>query len=470
MIDASAPGSDGWWLTRLATQLGKSFPRLWNLKSHYVGEADVLDLSPDGKSADLTYKRFRQLAQFNAADLIVEAVTSRMVPVGFKLTTADSDDTDAEANGRWSAFHMGVQARDIFRDMAVYGQGFALVSPDGSFSTVDPWQAVVEVDPLHPWQAVAGLKVGRDDIAGADTMVVWWKDDQGVVWWRSASQISKSSLIPQNGRKWTPGKNWTWDGDAARVELSMVPLVPFTAKGGLGQFEKHLTALDRINHTIFQRLIITVMQAFRQRWISGDLPDCYPDGHPQAGKKIPYDEIFKAGPMQMWRMPTGTKVEESAITDITPLLTAVKDELKQLASVSQTPLYILDPESAQGSATGVSASREMLIFKVEDMCARAGDALVAAMTLSFEATSPARDDLSVIWKPVDRTSLVEMAQAASQSASTLPKRTTWRKIWQLTPEEMAQAEQDEADEAFEEQRANAVVVVSADGSESETAQ
>ena len=130
-------------------------------------------------------------------------------------------------------------------------------------------------------------------------------------------------------------------------------------------------------------------------------------------------------------------------------MAAVKDELRQLASVSKTPLYILDASAAQGSAEGASASRETLVFKVEDMCARAGDALASAMALSFEATGDPRTGLEVIWQPADRVSMMERGQAASQAATTLPRRTIWRKIWQLTPDEITQAEQDMSDERFE---------------------
>ncbi|MDR1265924.1 MAG: phage portal protein [Propionibacteriaceae bacterium] len=446
MIDPSVPGTADWWLHRLATRLGESFPRLRTLRDRYQGTEPV----PDGGAETMrdAYRRFKDLARLNVASLVVEAVTSRLQPDGFRSAGDDDADGDDGATARWERHHMAVQARDLFTDMAVYGSGFALVDDEtGAISTLDPWLTVVEPVRGSPSRPRAALTAGWDPVDGADRLIVFWEDDR--VWARSAIRRGKVSCVPDSGAKWLPGKTWEWEEDARPVGLSQVPVVPFVAKGGLGQFERHLASLDRINHTIFQRLSITVMQAFRQRWISGDLPDLYPEGHPKAGQKIDYEAIFRAGPAAMWRLPPGTKVEESAYTDVTPLLTAVKDELKQLASVSQTPLYILDPEAAMGSAAGASASRETLVFKVEDFQARAGDSLVAAMALSFEATGERSDGLRVVWAPADRASLSEKAQAASQAKDSLPRRMVWRKIWQLTPAEMAQAEQDAADEAFE---------------------
>jgi hypothetical protein len=446
MIDTTVPGSGGWWLTRLASALGEDFPRLHTLRAHFEGTSPVAD----GGNTDLRdhYRRFRDLARLNVAELIVSAVVSRMSPTGFRTSTVGDTEGDGAAMARWTQNRMASQARDIFEDMALYGAGFALVDEAGGISRLSPWTTRVEAERGRPWVVRAALVAGWDDLEQADTLMVWWRGSDGRVWSRTALKHRREPGIPDTGVRWHPGRNWDWDGEAQLSPLSDVPVVPFVAKGGRGQFEPHLAALDRINHTIFQRLCITVMQAARQRWISGELPDLYPDGHPLAGQKIPWDDLLEGGPSAMWRLPPGTKVEESATTDVTPLLTAVKDELRQLAAASSTPLYLLDPEAAQGSAAGASASRETLVFKVEDLCARAGVALSQVMALSFEATGARRDDLEAIWAPADRPSLAERGQAASQAASTLPRKTIWREIWQLTPDEMAQAEQDEADDLF----------------------
>jgi hypothetical protein len=413
----------------------------------------VVDVGFQSAQMDDVYRRFLEIARLNVADLIVEAVTSRMAPVGFQ-TRADDVDGDKACWEKFQANHLDVGVREVFRDMAVYGQGLALVDPDdGSIQALDPHLAAVEDTPGRPWEARAAVFAGRDDVAGVDEIILVWHDaDTGQVLMRRAVNPSKTSVIPSNGRVWRPSwKAWDWADDPVELSLPVVPVVPFTAKDGLGQFERHLASLDRINHTIFQRLVITVMQAFKQRWIAGDLPATYPDDDPSGlgGQPVPYDQIFKTGPTALWMLPEGTKIQESSTTDINPLLTAVKDDLRQLAGVSQTPLYILDPEAAMGSAAGASASRETLVFKVEDMQARAGDSLRTVMELAFQASGAPKQILKTMWAPPDRVGLAEKAQAASQAASSLPKRTIWREIWQYTPDQIEQAEQDMAEEAFE---------------------
>jgi len=348
---------------------------------------------------------------------------------------------------RWTASHMAVQAREMFEDLAVYGRCYGYVADNGDMSRRSVWETHAEVDRMRPWIVQAAVLVGRDWVAGRDVLHLYVADEDGRVWHRVAYRDTAMETIPESGAVWHPSLSWTWDGD--RKDAGHMPVVVIEAPGGKGQFEPHLDTLNRINHTIFQRLCITVMQAFRQRWISGDLPQEYPAGHPLAGKLIDYRSVFQAGPAAVWMLPGSAKVAESATTDVTPLLTAVKDEVRHLAAASSTPLYVLDPSATEGSAEGASLARETLVYKVEDLAARAGDGLAAMLGLSFKLAGQDRDDLEVIWAPADRQSILERANAASQVANVLPKRTIWREILGFTPTQLEQIEQDSADELFE---------------------
>jgi hypothetical protein len=189
------------------------------------------------------------------------------------------------------------------------------------------------------------------------------------------------------------------------------------------------------------------MQAFRQRGIEGDVPQKYPAGHQLEGQQINYNEVYKAGPGALWAIPTGAKIWESGVTDITPILSAVKDDVKQLAAVTSTALYILSPDLAGGSAEGASLAREALNFNVGELQDRCGDSFASSLSLTFQAQGDTvraeSGAISTIWANIDGASMTDKAAAAAQAVTGgLPQRFIDQYIWGLTPEEQEQAASD----------------------------
>jgi hypothetical protein len=179
------------------------------------------------------------------------------------------------------------------------------------------------------------------------------------------------------------------------------------------------------------------MQAFRQRAIKGDLPETDEDGKP-----IDYGAIFKPGPGALWQLPEDVDLWESSQTDIQPLLTAVKDDIRDLAAVTRTPMAMLLPDSANQSAEGASFAREGLVFKTMDRMKRASYAWnqVMQLALLFAGVGLERD-IEVLWLPADRPSLAERADASSK-AGDLPFGTKLRKIWGFSETEAERIEQE----------------------------
>jgi hypothetical protein len=292
------------------------------------------------------------------------------------------------------------------------------------------------------------VQVGHDPINRADILTLF-----GPGFMRQAFRSARVSSIPQNGSPWSPGNGWEWVSD--RVPLGYTadnPVVSLTYPHGKGEFEKHTDSLDRINGEILNRLTISAMQAFRQRGIKGNLPQFYPDDHPRAGERINYEEIFKGGPAALWVLGDA-EIWESQSIDITPILTAVKDDTKQLAAVTNTPMYVLAPDTAQGSAEGASLAREAFSFKVEDRNERAAASFALVQSLAFQAQGDAvrADALGVetIFAAVDRESITaRTASAAQAKQGGMSQRMIDEKIFQLTPAEISQERQNRTDEAF----------------------
>ncbi|MBS3177744.1 MULTISPECIES: hypothetical protein [unclassified Pseudoclavibacter] len=447
----TTPGSDEWVATRLATKLGADYPRLALLAEHQAGTVSV----PDGGNGSMrdSYARFLNLARLNLAQLLVAAVTDRWRPVGFTSATATGLASDREAAHLYRRIHGKAVSRDVLHDVAVYGRGIALAGRFAGRATarrLSPWRALVDAPDGEPWNATSAIAISWLPEEGADQLTLWRVVD-GRVYSRRARRASKVSTIPDEGTRlasWYPGMGWGWIEEAQLIPWAAgrLPVVPVGSEDGKGQFEPHLDSLDRINHQIFQRITITVMQAFRQRAIKG-LPKFYPEGHPQAGQEIDYGSVFEAGPAALWQLPLGAEIWESAVTDIGPLRLAIADDVKHLSAVSRTPSYMLGSDGANNSAESASLAREGLVFKVEDLQARADEPLGLLMEMCFAADGqPRTDGIAIVWAPADRSSIAERSQAASQASTTLPRRSIWRLVFRFTPEEIEQIEQDERDE------------------------
>jgi hypothetical protein len=458
LTDAGTPGTDDWYLMDLATEMGQNFVRLGTLRKYREGDAPVPgDATSTMRAA---YSRYVTMSRLNMAELIVNAKANRQKAVGFRTAVAGDIMGDDEAWATWNRSRMAVGSRGLFADAGHYGDSFITVYGTqfpGSDGKLDeplmvpssPWTTWTRQNARTPWLRDAAIEVGYDPIMGVDRIILYRPG-----YFRVAEKITAKTTIPTNGNQWRPGNDWTWVGGAQSLGFTEdVPVVRYSTLNRKGFYEAHLDTLDRINDTIKQRTTIIAMQAFRQRAIRGDLPQVYPDGHEKAGEKIDYDELFQAGPAALWMLPAEANIWESSPTDITPILNAAKDDLKNLAAVTGTPLYTLSPDAAAGSAEGAALARETLTFNVEELNDIASDVFAEAHSLCFQAArDQARADVTrieTIFASIDRASMTDRAAAAAQAkAGGLTQSLIDEKFFGLTPAEQRQAAQDREDDAF----------------------
>lgn len=187
------------------------------------------------------------------------------------------------------------------------------------------------------------------------------------------------------GKAWEPGNTWEWaQGDETydyALACESLPVVKLPTPDGMGMFEPFLDTLRRIDRQIFDRLCITMMQAFRQRAIKGDINLEYgPEdieviqGLKDEGDPIDLSERFAMGPAALWNLPDGVDIWESQTTDLNGLQNVINADIKHLAATAGIPLDILSPD-VQGSANGAELKRETLRFKVENLNALASEAI-----------------------------------------------------------------------------------------------
>ena len=60
-------------------------------------------------------------------------------------------------------------------------------------------------------------------------------------------------------------------------------------------------------------------------------------------------------------MPPGAELWESSSAELTGVLAASKDDVRELSTVSQSPFYMFVPDGANQTAQGASLQREGLV-------------------------------------------------------------------------------------------------------------
>ena len=442
---ALIPSTPEQWLAVLAGRLDSRQGRLQVLRDYLNGNPPL----PEGAVNDTTaYRDFQRKSRTNFAELVVDAVAERMRVGGFQIGT-DSDDDDA-ARAVWRQNMLEVGAADLHRDMLAMGVSYAVIGPDRSVMVESPEFCITDDDPRTKLPR-AGLIVWRDAAAG--------RDYADLLLPATVQRFARAIPDPSNGfapkgsfhdpltgtffsdspveyiGEWT-SSDWQPENDPVLHGFAEVPIVKFANRDEVGEYERHLDILDRINWGLLQRLVITATQAWKQRAIKGELPT-----HDAEGTEIDYSAVFAPGAGALWTLPDGVDIWESQQTDIGPLLASIKDDIQHLAAVTRTPMATFMPEGANQSAEGAAFAREGLVFKTEDRIARADASWSRLMRLVLDT-----DEVVTKWLPAERQSLAERADAASK-AQDLPWRTRMEEIWQFSGEEVDRMEAEQTTDA-----------------------
>lgn len=443
-IDTRDPGTPGWWLHRLEAALNRRKPRLDRLWMYYTEGGDLPEGAEGYREA---YRAFQRKARTNYGRLVVKAARDRLILNGFRTGADDDENGDKAARDIINANGLRVEYGDLHTYALAMGVGYTIIggpsagtSGHPTVTVEDPRQVITEHDPANTRRVRAALKVFTDDVTGKDLAYLYLPGAVYVATRKAGQTVAVDAA----------GVGWEWDEQrSARLPAGfedVVPVVRFVNEDGMGEFEPHLGLLDRINKTILDRMVITAIQAFRQRALMGDLPETDEDGN-----EIDYASIFRPGPGELWQLPEGVDIKELSGTDVTPILSAVKDDVRDFAAVTSTPLYFISPDAANGSAEGASTMREAHVFKCEDRAVRFSDPHAQTMAHAFRfAGDEARANLLTmepLWRPVERFSLIERSQASSQ-AQDVPWRTRMTDIWQFSPDKVAEMETERAGDAL----------------------
>lgn len=358
---AAQPTTPEEWLPVLTKRLDQRRPRLALLRSYTNGNAPL----PEGGShVRAAWEAFQKKARTNLGALVIDALAERLICNG--VTVGQSQNDDDRARAIWRGNRMDVAVSDTIRDMLTVSIGYMVVGAYEGKPVVTselPEFMYAATDPLQPWVARAAVKVWRDVDVDKDFAYVWVNGLRRKFERDSYQTPDASTRViwasAEGGWKPVEGSDETYKGAP--------PVVVFENHDCMGEFEPHLDILDRINKDILDRLVTTAMQAFRQRYLEGGLPEKDENGNP-----IDYSAIFNPAPGALWELPEGVKLAETqeSAQSIMAMLSATKDDIRDLAAVTRTPIAMLVPDGQNQSAAGSEFAKEGLVMKARDRIAR----------------------------------------------------------------------------------------------------
>lgn len=438
------------WLPVLAKRMDDNAPRVQLLKSYMNGNAP---LPYAGKNAREAWIEFQKEARTNWGQLILEAVTDRIVSKGILVAGDAQSDVAKQAQRIWRDNRMDHVFEEWLRDGLTFAQSYLTVWNDNGRAKIkadSPETMIVASDPLQPWRVRASLRCWRDIDRELDYALVCSEDSYQVFGRASRIDNKQTSVL-------TGLVQGEWDPDPSTPEPVFTgtppPVVVYSNPGGVGEYEPHIDVINRINNGIVRRLSIEAMQAFRQMALESAEGTSGLPKKDENGNDIDWSEIFSLHPAALWDLPPGVKIWESQTTDITPLLASSKDDIRQLSAVSRTPLPILMPDNTNTSAAGAIASETGYISKCGKRLAEAkiGGEAILVKALQLEGVEGLEEmTVDLQFESVERVSLSEKYQAAQMAkAAGESQKAIDRDILGKSPDEMRQDALDRATEALQ---------------------
>lgn len=445
MIDSRTPGSPGWWFKRLADKQVARLPHLSRLRRYAIGDADL----PEGdKRVRETFQAFQRKARSNYVGLVTESLLERLRPTGFRAGSDATAADDKDAWAMWQANSMDSSIALGLRAALRMQESYLMIGPpDGSagkypvITVEDPREVIAEMDPLRKRRPLAALKMWNDTVNSQRRALLMLPDR---LYSYTAPLAAADELQPFGSFAMD---SWSAAGDVEN-KIGRVPLVRLPNRmdidgSCLAEAEDVMDIQDRINSQVLDRLVISKMQAYRQRWITGaSFED--EDGNPV--------EPFRPGADLVWAVEDETaKFGDFSQADITPILSAVKDDVRDMAAISRTPAHYLLGDFINAAGDAFDASETGLVAKAKERMAHFGEAIEDAVRIGYlYLKDPRADSLDseVQWADPQRRALAEMADAATKmSAAGVPWRTLMG-VLNFTPQEIDRMASERASDAL----------------------
>lgn len=421
------PMSPPEWVQRLSSQLARRRPLVAKLERYYLGQHPQPDVQPEARAE---FWRLLQQSITNWMGLVVDATTERLRVTGFRLG-GDDETGDHDAWQLWQGQNLDAASELAHTTAAVCGEAYALVwaepgTDDGLQITIEhPADTIVEFDPVDHRQRRAALKQWRDGdwefatLFLPDSVHRFERHAQGTM---ADWPVIMSSPVGD----WAPRQSMP----AGPNPLGVVPVVPLVNRPTLRPYEGRseiadVTPIqDRINATIFNRLMAAEFTAFRQRWVTGmEIPT-----DPETGQQV---EPFKHAVNRLWMSEDpDTHFGEFGETSLGPYISAVEADVQHIAAITRTPPhYLLGQSGSFPSGETLKSTETGLVAKVKRRQQHFGEAWEEVIRLAFAVLDDPRSkmaDTETLWAdPEARTEGEHVDALLKLSTIGVPQQQLW---------------------------------------------
>lgn len=418
------------WRDRLVKQLDARQTDVLRLHNYYDGN-HTRPYLPEGVNNDV--KALNQSCVLNLCPLVVDAVMERLEVQGFQFGADDTPGIDVWRQV-WQPNQLDAVSQLLMQEALIARRAYALVQQSGDMVTISP---------ETPEEVLVSYEPGS-----------WRKRRAAIKRFTEGDGSDKVTDITL----WLPGEMWRWRGSKGMVNFleeesgpapTQIPMVEFLSMPDLrgtphSELDRGVLAIqDRINKTVYDRLILSEFQAFPQRWATGVVPEVDSDGNPIAPwRNGPNRVVVQEDP--------AVQFGQWDAADMGPHLAAVEAEIHALAATTKTPVHYLAAEFSNVSADAIRAAEAGLVKKVRAHQRIFGEAWEEVIRLALSLLKdPRQADQSsfVEWADPETRTVAELADATVKLAPYLPKDETWRRLG-YSPQERSRFASEAALEAF----------------------
>lgn len=434
-------GSPEKWRDALAAELIARRSRITKLENYYNGDhplpAPPKRLQPTAfNEARRAYAALMTMGVTNWVKLVADAPAERLEVVDLRF--GDEGRPSSEPWDIWQENELDSQSLLVHDNALQTGQSFAMTDPvSGVITCEHSAQMIVAYAPGSRRTVVAALKLwNEDDDAEMATLLL----PNSIHKWEKRRQFGPSDWSARSGVEETVIEHGL--GVVTVVEFAANPtLRPRMFGGGCGEFETVLPIQDRINKTVFDRLVTAEFQAFRQRYIIGWSPDIdETTGLPKA------EQVQRASQAGLWTFdgePADIQIGELSQADFAAFLKATEADVNAMAAISKTPPHYLLGAMVNISGDALTAAESGLASKTRKHARNFGPDWVQVIrhALLVQGSELAADPGGqAIWRDVEHRTWGEQVDAVMKMGADpirVPRRALWEKLPDVSPQDIA---------------------------------
>jgi hypothetical protein len=252
------------------------------------------------------------------------------------------------------------------------------------------------------------------------------------------SQQKHRPDMPMSKIRWEPREVEGDDYDVVNP-LGVVPVVPFRHRArmvgeGRSEIDGVTDTQDRINETLFDRMIAQKTSAFRQRFLTGFTPD-FDETTGEAKRP------FKPSATSLWWTTSEhARFGDFEQTDVTGMLSSVEADVKAIAAQKSVPPHYLLGEMVNLAAESLKAAEAALIASVRGITRGFDEPWEDVHGLCFRAVGNAEKaavtDAEVIWRNPEFRTEGQLVDALTKMATLgVPQEALWER-WGASPQEI----------------------------------